>query len=669
MIDRKKLAHAVRFLSTDAIEKAQSGHPGAPMGMADMAEALWRHHLKHNPANPHWVNRDRFVLSNGHASMMLYALLHLTGYDVSMDDIRDFRTLNSKTPGHPEFGKTPGIETTTGPLGQGIATAVGMALAERHLASRFNKEALHIVDHNTYVFLGDGCMMEGVSYEACSLAGTLGLHKLVALYDANDISIDGNIAAWFDEDVVARFLACGWNVVGPIDGHDAAALDSALEKAHAYTQQSSGKPTLIICKTHIGHGAPNKVDSASCHGAPLGADEIRAAREALGWTAPAFSIPQDILEAWDARQAGAQAEEAWKTHFATYTQQYPELAKEFQRCMSGALPDTWNATVAEALKHCLESGENVATRIASQKALQAFGSVLPELMGGSADLTGSVGTFTAHSKAIARDDYGGNYIYYGVREFAMGAIMNGMALHGGILPYAGTFMMFSDYARNAIRLSALMGVRLVWVLTHDSIGVGEDGPTHQPVEHVPSLRLIPGLHVWRPCDTLETLIAWKCAVEDTKHPHCMSLSRQNVPFVQRTPEQVALVERGGYVLQDCEGLPDVILLATGSEVALALEAASMLSEQGRLVRVVSMPCTEVFDAQDDAYREFVLPHSVRARVAIEAASADYWYKYVGLDGAVVGMKCFGASATGKVLSEHFGFTAEHIVETVKKILA
>ncbi len=667
MIERKELAHAVRFLSTDAIEKAQSGHPGAPMGMADMAEALWRHHLKHNPSNPQWANRDRFVLSNGHASMLLYALLHLTGYDVTMDDIRDFRTLNSKTPGHPEYGKTPGIETTTGPLGQGIATAVGMALAERHLAARFNRSGFDIVDHNTYVFLGDGCMMEGISYEACSLAGTLGLHKLVALYDANDISIDGNIAAWFDEDVAGRFIAAGWNVLGPIDGHDAAALDAALASATAFTREASGKPTLIICKTHIGHGAPNKVDSASCHGAPLGAEEIRAAREALGWSAPPFHIPQDIAQAWDARAAGAQSEESWNTLFTAYETQYPDLAKEFKRTMAGDLPQSWDSAVASALQRCTEAGESIATRIASQKALQAFGEVLPELVGGSADLTGSVGTFTSHSKAIARDDYEGNYVYYGVREFAMGAIMNGMALHGGVLPYAGTFMMFSDYAKNAIRLSALMGVRLVWVLTHDSIGVGEDGPTHQPIEHVPSLRMMPGVRVWRPCDTVETLVAWKCAVECKDHPHCLSLSRQNLPFVERDAAQIALIEKGAYIVRDCTDTPDVILIATGSEVGLALEAAKELTEQGRAVRVVSMPCTEVFDAQDAAYRESVLPSSVRKRVAIEASAKDYWYKYVGLDGAVVGMTSYGASATGKILAEHFGFTPTHIVETVNTL--
>ncbi len=664
MVARTHLANALRVLAMDAVEHANSGHPGAPMGMADMGESLWRHHLKHNPCNPKWMDRDRFVLSNGHASMLMYGLLHLTGYAVSMDDIRNFRVLGSKTPGHPEYGYTPGVETTTGPLGQGIATAVGMALAERHMAAQFNRQGHTIVDHHTYVFLGDGCMMEGISHEASSLAGTLGLGKLIALYDANNISIDGHIDGWFAEDVAARYAAYGWHVINKVDGHDAKALDAAIVAAKA----ENAKPSLIICHTHIGYGAPTKVDTAKCHGSPLGAEEIAGARAAFGWTHAPFEMPEDVLKAWDARAKGQDAENAWAKDFAAYEMAYPELAAEFTRRMQGKLPNSWGEVVAEAIAQCNKAQENIATRVASQKALAALMPTLPELVGGSADLTGSVGTWTELSKAINAQDYGANYVYYGVREFAMGAMMNGMALHGGIIPYAGTFMMFSDYAKNAIRLAGLMQIRPVWILTHDSIGVGEDGPTHQPIEQVPGLRLTPHVHVWRPCDTVETLVAWKCAIEDSKHAQCLSLSRQNLPFIQRSDAQIALIEKGGYILHDCQGEPQAIILATGSEVDLALKAAHVLQSENYNVRVVSMPCTELFDAQDAAYKESVLPKALRARVAVEAASTDYWYKYVGLDGRIVGMDGFGTSAPGKVLAAHFGFTVQHVVDTVKEIL-
>ncbi len=663
MLDRQYLAHALRFLAIDAINTANSGHPGAPMGMADMAETLWRHHLKHNPSNPQWVDRDRFVLSNGHASMLLYGLLHLTGYDVSIDDIKDFRKLKSITAGHPEYGHTPGVECTTGPLGQGIAMAVGMALAERHMAAQFNKEGHVVVDHHTYVFLGDGCMMEGISHEACSLAGTLGLGKLIALYDANGISIDGKIEGWFSEDVAARYEAYGWHVIRNVDGHDAGALDRAIFAA----KDEENKPTLIICHTHIGYGSP-KQDSASCHGSPLGAEGRSEAAKKMGWDHMPFAIPQDVMDAWNGKDRGIVAQSAWNTRFAAYAEAYPDLAQEFLRRMHGDLPSNWDEIVAEAMSACLAAKENIATRVASLRALEAFLPSLPELMGGSADLTGSVGTKTSKSTVVDCEHYENNHIYYGVREFAMGAMMNGMVLHGGIVPYAGTFMMFSDYAKNAIRLSALMQKRVLWVLTHDSIGVGEDGPTHQPVEQVAGLRLTPGLHVWRPCDTVETLVAWKCGLEEKKVPQCLSLSRQNLPFIERSEEQQANIAKGGYILRDCDGTPQLIILATGSEVALALEAAKVLSDEGKKVRVVSMPCTELFDAQKEKYRESVLPKDVRARLAVEAGAADYWYKYVGLDGRIVGMTSFGASAPGDVLAKHFGFTVENVVAKAKEIV-
>lgn len=664
MPTRRECANALRALAMDAVEQAKSGHPGAPMGMADMAEALWRHALKHNPRNPRWVDRDRFVLSNGHASMLLYGLLHLTGYDLSLQDIKRFRQLGSKTPGHPEYGVTPGVETTTGPLGQGIATAVGMALAERCMAAQFNRPGHTVVDHHTWVFLGDGCMMEGISHEACSLAGTLGLGKLVALYDANGISIDGSIDGWFDEDCAARFEAYGWHVQRHVDGHDSAALDKAIAAARAVTD----KPSLIICRTHIGFGSPGKADSAKAHGSPLGATEIAAAREALGWTAPPFVIPEAIAAAWDATAAGAEAEAQWKAGFDAYAAAYPDLAAEFVRRTEGRLADGWLEAVEAGIARINAAGETLATRVASKNVLEMLAPIMPELVGGSADLTGSVGTMTTRSHPIDRAHMDGNYVNYGVREFAMGAMMNGLSLHGGIIPYAGTFMMFSDYAKNAIRLSALMGVRLVWVLTHDSIGVGEDGPTHQPVEQAAGLRLTPGLRLWRPCDTVETAVAWKCAMRDDKHPSCLSLSRQNLAFITRDAAQIAAIERGGYVLRHCEGEPEAIILATGSEVALAVDAAEALAARGRRVRVVSMPCTELFDQQDAAYRESVLPSAVRARVAVEAAAADYWYKYVGLDGSVVGMTGFGESAPGSVLAQHFGFTMDNVVRAVTNVL-
>lgn len=663
MPTRRQCANAIRALAIDAIEKSKSGHPGAPLGMADMAEALWRHGFKHNPANPHWYDRDRFVLSNGHASMLLYAVLHLTGYDLGMDDIRNFRQLGSITPGHPEFGVTPGVDMTTGPLGQGISTAVGMALAERLLAAEFNRPGHTIVDHHTYVFLGDGCLMEGVSHEACSLAATWKLGKLIALYDANGISIDGSIDGWFTEDVAGRYAAYGWQVVGPVDGHDADALDKALAEARA----DQSRPSLIICRTHIGFGS-EKADSASCHGSPLGEDVAAAAKKALDWDAPAFTIPDDIAAAWDARKTGAEAEAHWQAAMDAYRAVFPDLAAAFERRMSGALPADWSAIAARMIQQAREAGESIATRVASKKTLESLVPSLPELMGGSADLSGSVGTKTAASAIFDPDKAAGNYLAYGVREFGMSTVMNGLSLHGGFIPYAGTFMVFSDYARNALRLAALMGIRAVWVFTHDSIGVGEDGPTHQPVEQVPGLRLMPGMDVWRPCDTVETAVAWKCALETAQRPSCLSLSRQNLPFVRRNDAQVDAISRGGYVLRDCQGAPELILMATGSEMGITLDAAEQLRLKGRKVRVVSMPCCERFDAQDADYRNSVLTPGVRARVAVEAAAADYWRKYVGLDGAVVGMTSFGASAPGKVLAEKFGFTAEHIVSVAEDLL-
>ena len=662
MPTRKECANAIRVLAMDAIEKAGSGHPGAPLGMADMAEALWRHGLKHNPADPHWVDRDRFVLSNGHASMLLYALLHLTGYDLSLDDLRNFRQWQSKTPGHPERDPHLGIDMTTGPLGQGIASAVGMALAERMLAARYNTPEYSIVDHHTYVFVGDGCLMEGVSHEACSLAGTWGLGKLIVLYDANGISIDGSVDGWFSEDVAARYRAYHWQVIGPVNGHDPAELDAALEAA----RKDTSHPSFIICHTSIGYCSP-KADSASCHGSPLGADNVAATRKALGWTEPAFVIPDALYAAWDAREQGKAAQKRWDEIFAAYAAKYPALAEEFLRRMRGDLPADWADIAALMIKNAVACKENLATRATSKKNLECLVAQLPELVGGSADLTGSVGTLTSDSQPLDCATYTGNYIYYGVREFGMSCIMNGLAVHGGFIPYAGTFLAFADQAKNALRLAAIMGVRAIWVLTHDSIGVGEDGPTHQPVEQLGMLRLMPNFHVWRPCDMTESAVAWRCALENTATPSALVLSRQSLPACQRDAAQVAAIARGGYILRDCPGVPELILLATGSEVQLALAAADRLQAEELRVRVVSMPCTAIFDAQDAAWKEHVLPHTVRARIALEASATDYWRKYVGLDGAVVGMKSFGASAPAKELFAHFGFTVEHVLRLARNM--
>ena len=665
MPTRTERANAIRALSMDAIEKAKSGHPGAPMGMADMAEVLWNDFMRHNPANPGWANRDRFVLSNGHASMLLYSVLHLTGYDVSIEDIKNFRQLGSKTPGHPEHGQTPGVEATTGPLGQGLSMAVGMALAEKMLANEFNREGFPIIDHFTYVFLGEGCLMEGISSEASSLAGTLGLGKLICLFDENGISIDGPVSGWFTENVPMRYKSYGWHVIENVDGHDPAAVKRAIAKARKVTD----KPSLICCKTVIGFGAPTKAGSEKTHGSPLGAEELAGAKKALNWDADAFVIPGAIKKSWDARRKGKAAEKDWNAMFAEYAAAHPALAAEFTRRMEGELPSSWLTDLAHVGVAAYKTGEAVATRIASRNVLNGLlpGNV-PELLGGSADLSPSVNTQWNGAKPVTANDTSGKYIAYGVREFAMGAIMNGVALHGGYIPYGGTFLVFSDYARGAIRLSALMKQRVIWVLTHDSIGVGEDGPTHQPVEHVPSLRLIPGLNVWRPCDAVETAMAWKAAVESKDAPTCLILSRQNLPIMQRNLEQGKSMARGGYVLYESNGAPEGIFIATGSEVHIAVEAAKALEKRGRKVRVVSLPCAETFEAQDKAWKESVLPSSVRARVAIEAAAADWWTKYTGLDGVVIGMHSFGESAPGGELFKHFGFTVEHAMKTMENLL-
>ena len=663
MPSRRDCANAIRALAIDAIEKARSGHPGAPLGMADMAEALWRHGFRHNPADPAWPDRDRFVLSNGHASMLLYAVLHLTGYDLPMEEIRNFRQWGSCTPGHPERGLTPGVEMTTGPLGQGIASAVGMALAEAMLAARFNTAEHTIVDHRTYAFCGEGCLMEGVSHEACALAAAWALGKLTVLFDANGVSIDGKVDAWFCEDVGQRFAAYGWQVIGPVDGHDGAALDAALAEARADAE----RPALIICRTHIGFGSPKK-DSSASHGAPLGEEAAEATRRALGWTAAPFEIPDDIRAAWDARAQGQALEDAWNATFAAYGAAHPELAAEFRRRMAGELPADWPLIVRRLMAAAAAGDKAEATRVASRKALEVLVPAVPELVGGSADLSGSVGTQTAASAPLDTASYRGNYLYYGVREFGMGAIMNGLAIHGGFIPYAGTFMAFSDQARNALRLSAIMGLRVVWVLTHDSIGVGEDGATHQPVEQIPTLRMIPNLHVWRPCDDVETAVAWRSALENAATPTCLALSRQKLPQLSRDDAQVAAIARGGYVLRECAGDPELILMATGSETALAVEAAVALGARGRRVRVVSLPCAEIFDAQDEAWRESVLPSAVRRRLAVEAAAPSWWRKYVGLDGEIIGMEGFGVSAPGAVLFERFGFTAENVAARALALL-
>ena len=664
MSSRRELANAIRALSMDAVQKAKSGHPGAPMGMADIAEVLWRDCLNHNPANPNWMDRDRFILSNGHGSMLLYSLLHLSGYDLSIDDLKDFRQLHSKTAGHPEYGYAPGIETTTGPLGQGIANAVGMAAAEKALAAQFNKPGHDIVDHHTYVFMGDGCMMEGISHEVCSLAGTLGLGKLIAFYDDNGISIDGEVEGWFTDDTVKRFESYNWQVIPAIDGHDADAIKAAIEKAQAETD----KPTLICCKTIIGFGSPNKEGKEDCHGAPLGDDEIKLTRERLGWTHPAFEIPQDIYSQWNAKEAGTAKEAAWDEKFAAYKAEFPELAAEFIRRQKGDLPADFSEQASAYIKSCQEDGDKVASRKASQNTLNAYGPLLPELLGGSADLAGSNLTIWSGSKSIEREDADGNYLHYGVREFGMTAMMNGIALHGGFIPYGATFLVFMEYACNAVRMAALMKQRSIQVYTHDSIGLGEDGPTHQPVEQIASLRMTPNVNAWRPCDTVESAVAWKHAIERTDGPSALIFSRQGLPCMPRTDEQLAAVERGGYILKDCEGTPELILMATGSEVELAMNAEAALSEKGRKVRVISMPSTDVFDAQDAQYKQSVLPLEVSARIAIEAAAADFWYKYVGLDGRVIGMTTFGESAPASDLFPYFGFTVNNVVAAAEELM-
>tara|TARA_R110000823_G_scaffold119998_22_gene244618 strand:- start:2730 stop:4739 length:2010 start_codon:yes stop_codon:yes gene_type:complete len=662
---RTDLANAIRALSMDAVQKANSGHPGAPMGMADIAEVLWNDFLAHNPANPNWPNRDRFVLSNGHGSMLIYSLLHLTGYDLPMAEIQNFRQLHSKTPGHPEYGYTPGVETTTGPLGQGLANAVGMALAEKILASQFNRPEHEVIDHFTYVFLGDGCLMEGISHEVCSLAGTLGLGKLVAFYDDNGISIDGEVEGWFTDDTPARFGAYGWQVIPDVDGHDAEAVRAAIESARAET----GRPTLICCKTVIGKGAPNKQGSEACHGAALGEDEVAATRQALNWPHPPFSIPDEIYAGWDARERGAALEQEWTERMRAYTNSHPELAGELRRRLSRQLPTKFAAGADAYIRQCQAEGASVATRKASQNCLDAFGPLLPELLGGSADLAGSNNTIWSGSKGITAADASGNYIYYGVREFGMAAIMNGIALHGGFINYGATFLIFMEYARNAVRMAALIRQQSIFVFTHDSIGLGEDGPTHQAVEQLTALRSTPNLHTWRPCDTVESAVAWKAAIQRQDGPSALIFSRQSLSHQAREEAQLAAISRGAYVLRDCEGVPEAIVIATGSEVQLAVDAAAELGAAGRRVRVVSMPCPEVFEEQEADYRESVLPAGVRARVAVEALHADYWYKYVGLDGRVVGMTSFGESAPGADLMRHFGFTVERVVSVLNDILS
>ncbi|HDY7944094.1 TPA: transketolase [Vibrio vulnificus] len=664
MPSRKHLANAIRALSMDGVQKANSGHPGAPMGMADIAEVLWRGHLNHNPSNPEWADRDRFVLSNGHGSMLIYSLLHLSGYELSIDDLKNFRQLHSKTPGHPEYGYAPGIETTTGPLGQGITNAVGMAMAEKALAAQFNKEGHDIVDHFTYVFMGDGCLMEGISHEACSLAGTLGLGKLIAFWDDNGISIDGHVEGWFSDDTPKRFEAYGWHVIPAVDGHNAEAINAAIEAAKA-----DPRPTLICTKTIIGFGSPNKSGSHDCHGAPLGAEEIAATRKELGWEHGPFEIPQEVYAEWSAKEAGAAKEAAWNEKFATYEAAYPELAAEFKRRVNGELPALWEEKANQIIADLQANPANIASRKASQNALEAFGKMLPEFMGGSADLAPSNLTMWSGSKSLEASDFSGNYIHYGVREFGMTAIMNGIALHGGFVPYGATFLMFMEYARNAMRMAALMKVQNIQVYTHDSIGLGEDGPTHQPVEQIASLRLTPNMSTWRPCDQVESAVAWKLAIERKDGPSALIFSRQNLAQQPRSAEQVADIAKGGYILKDSDGKPELILIATGSEVELAVKAAEQLTAEGKKVRVVSMPATDTFDKQDAAYREAVLPSDVTARIAIEAGIADFWYKYVGFDGRIIGMTTFGESAPADQLFEMFGFTVENVVNTAKELLA
>ena len=664
MSSRTELANAIRALSMDAVQQANSGHPGAPMGMADIAEVLWNDFLSHNPANPAWPNRDRFVLSNGHGSMLIYSLLHLTGYDLPTEELRNFRQLHSKTPGHPEYGYAPGVETTTGPLGQGITNAVGMALAEKTLAAHFNRDAHEVIDHFTYSFVGDGCLMEGISHEACSLAGTLGLGKLIAFYDDNGISIDGEVEGWFTDDTPARFAAYGWQVIADVDGHDPEAVRSAIESARGETD----KPTLICCKTVIGKGSPNKEGSESCHGAALGVDEVAATRQALGWNYEPFEIPEHVYAGWEARTRGAQRESQWNTAMTAYADAHPELAGELRRRLAGELPADFSAQAQAYVEQCQRDGETIASRKASQNALNAYGPLLPELLGGSADLAGSNLTLWSGSKGVSASDADGNYVYYGVREFAMSAMMNGKALHGGFIPYGATFLIFMEYARNAVRMAALMKQRSIFVYTHDSIGLGEDGPTHQPVEQLTALRATPNLRTWRPCDAVESAVAWKSAIEYTDGPSALVFSRQGLPHQQRSAQQLGDIARGGYILHDTGAAPDVILIATGSEVHLVMAAAQQLGQAGKAVRVVSMPCAEVFEQQDASYREAVLPSDVLARVAVEAGHRDFWYKYVGLDGRIVGMSTFGESAPAGELFKSYGFTVDNVVSVVEEVL-
>jgi len=668
MSNRRELANAIRALSMDAVQQANSGHPGAPMGMADIAEVLWNDYLKHNPSNPKWADRDRFVLSNGHGSMLIYSLLHLTGYNLPIGELKKFRQLHSKTPGHPEYGYTEGVETTTGPLGQGVTNAVGMAIAEKILAANFNRPEHEIVNHNTYVFLGDGCLMEGISHEACSLAGTLGLGKLICFYDDNNISIDGevrghgNTPAWFTDNTPQRFEAYGWHVVPKVDGHNAEQIKAAIEEA----RKVSDKPSLICCQTIIGFGSPNKQGKEDCHGAPLGAEEIAKTREALGWKYGAFEIPQDIYNAWSAKEKGAAAEKSWGEKFAAYKAAFPELAAEFERRMKGDLPADWSEKSSAFIASVNEKAETIATRKASQNTLNGFGPLLPELLGGSADLAGSNLTIWKGCKGVSKADGAGNYMYYGVREFGMSAMMNGISLHGGFVPYGATFLMFSEYARNALRMAALMKVQSIFVYTHDSVGLGEDGPTHQPVEQTATLRLIPNMSVWRPCDAVESAVAWKCAVDKRTGPSSLIFSRQNLNHQTRSAEQISAIVKGGYVLSG-EGAPDLILIATGSEVALAIGAAKILKEKGKNVRVVSMPSTDTFDAQDAAYKESVLPSNVTKRLAIEAGVTDGWHKYVGTNGKILGLNRFGESAPADILFKEFGFTVENVVALAESL--
>lgn len=659
----KNLTSAIRALAMDAVQKANSGHPGMPMGMAEIAEVLWIHHMRHNPSNPKWADRDRFVLSNGHGSMLIYALLHLTGYDVSIEDIKNFRQLHSKTPGHPEYGYTPGVETTTGPLGQGITNAVGMALAEKILANEFNRPGFDIVNHYTYVFLGDGCLMEGISHEACSLAGTLGLGKLICFYDDNGISIDGHVEGWFTDDTPKRFEAYGWHVVPNVNGHDPEAIEAAIEEA----KKKQDKPSMICCKTVIGMGSPNKANTHAVHGAALGDEEIAATRPHIGWNHLPFEVPKEVYDAWDARAKGKKLEGEWNQKFSEYSKKYPNEAAEFTRRVNGDLPKDWSQHVEGVVGRVNAKGETIATRKASQNAIEGLAPALPELLGGSADLAGSNLTLWSGSKGVSNES-GGNYIYYGVREFGMSAIMNGLSLHGGFIPYGGTFLMFSEYARNALRMAALMKIRSIFVFTHDSIGLGEDGPTHQPVEQTATLRLIPNMDVWRPCDTVESTIAWAHAIERKNGPTSLIFSRQNLPFQKRSAEVTKLIDKGGYILSEAgDGKPRAIIIATGSEVALAMTAQKMLADEGIHVRVVSIPCTNIFDRQDKAYQESVLPKGIK-RVAVEAGVTDFWRKYVGLEGEIIGIDSFGESAPAEVLFKHFGITADNVVNAIKRII-